>query len=125
MPADHESYSATRLTQGRHGYNFSTCISPWSTGLWQFRHPQLFTEQLIAHVTTILRYGPNQQDPTGSLLHVTSKAMQLEVGYNGKLLAAPLLLADNVTASWIKHMWASTQEAGVTISTNFAEVQPQ
>ena len=51
--------------------------------------------------------------------------MQLEVWYNGKLLAAPLLLADNITASWIKHMWVSTQEASVMISTNFAEVHPQ
>jgi len=76
-------------------------------------------------MTTILQHEPNKQDPTGFLLHVTGKATQLEVGYNGKLLAAPLLLADNATASWIKHMWVSTQEAGVMISTNFAEVQPQ
>jgi len=87
--------------------------------------PNLFTEQMIAHVTTILHYGPDKQDPTGFLLHSTGKAMRLEVGYNGKLLAAPLILADNVTQSWIKHVWISTQEAGVTISTDFAEVQLQ
>ncbi len=61
----------------------------------------------------------------GFLLHSTGKAMRLEVGYNGKLLAAPLILADNVTPSWIKHVWVSTQEAGVTISTDFAEVHLQ
>jgi len=34
--------------------------------------------------------------------------------FPGKLLAAPLVLAENVTTSWIKHMWVSTQEARVT-----------
>jgi len=80
---------------------------------------------MIAHMTTILCYGLDKQDPTGFLLHTTGKAMRLEVGYNGKLLAVPLILADNVTLSWIKHVWVSTQEAGITISTDFAEVHLQ
>jgi len=52
--------------------------------------PQLFTEQLIVHVITILCYGPDKNDPTGSLLHATGMSMQLKVGYNGELLAALL-----------------------------------
>jgi len=56
--------------------------------------PQLFTEQLIAHVITILHYGPNKNDPTRSLLHAMGKAMQLKVRYNGELLAAPLILLE-------------------------------
>jgi len=35
----------------------------------------LFTEQTIAHMHTILRYGPVKDDPTGLLLHATGKAM--------------------------------------------------
>jgi len=84
--------------------------------------PDLFTEQLIAHVTTILRYGPEVTDPTGILLHATGEAMRLEVGFNGELLAAPLVLAANVTSLWIKHVWMAMQERGVTISTNFADI---
>jgi len=87
--------------------------------------PNLFTEQMLAHVTTILRYGPDKTDPTGFLLHTTGKAMRLEVGYNGELLAAPSILIENVTKSWIKHVWVSTQQAGVTVSTDFAEVPLQ
>jgi len=84
--------------------------------------PHLYTEQLLAHVITVLHYGPDHQDPTGLLLHATGEAMRLKAGYNGKLLEIPLILEDNVTPSWIKHVWRSTQEAGITLSTDFAEV---
>jgi len=84
--------------------------------------PHLFTEQIIAHIHTILCYGPVKDDPTSLLLHTTAEAMRLELGYSSKLLAAPLLLGENVTNSWIKHMWQSTQESGVTILTDFADL---
>jgi len=76
-------------------------------------------------VTTILCYGPDKDDLTGSLLHAMGEAMQLKVGYNRELLAAPLILSKNVTNSWIKHVWISTQEAAITISTDFLEIPPQ
>jgi len=87
--------------------------------------PHLFMEQIIAHIHTILHYGPDKDDPTSLLLHATAKAMQLELGYGGKLLAAPPLLGDNITNSWIKHMWLSTQECGVTISMDFEDLPLQ
>jgi len=51
--------------------------------------------------------------------------MRLELGYNGELLAAPLLLAANVTNSWLKHVWMSTQEVAISLATAFAEVPSQ
>jgi len=87
--------------------------------------PHLFTEQIIAHVTMVLRYGPEPKDPTGVLLHAMGEAMRLEAVYNGELLEIPLILADNLTPSWIKHVWQSTQEVGVTLATDFAEVTPR
>jgi len=51
--------------------------------------------------------------------------MQLELGYDRELLVACLLLAENVTNSWIKHMWVSTQECGMMVSMDFAEVSTQ
>jgi len=87
--------------------------------------PHLYTEQLIAHVTTLLRYGPHHEDLTSSLLHATTESMWLEMGYNGELLTAPLLLMDNVTSSWLKHMWQSTQEVAISVLTDFAKIPPQ
>jgi len=82
--------------------------------------PHLFTEQLLAHVHTILQFGPHCEDPTSFLLHATGEAMRLEVGYSGKLLAAPLCLKDNVTDSWLKHVWITTCESAITLLTDFA-----
>ncbi len=87
--------------------------------------PHLYMEQMIAHIHTILRYGPDKDDPTGLLLHATGEAMRLELGYGGELLTAPLILAENVTNSWIKHVWQSTQECEVTLSTDFADIPLQ
>jgi len=86
--------------------------------------PHLFMEQLVACVIMVLRYGPDRQDPTGLVLHATGEAMRLEAGYNGELLEIPSILEDNVTPSWIKHVWCSTQDAGISLSTDFAEVPP-
>jgi len=85
----------------------------------------LYMEQVITHVQTILRYGPDITDPMGILIHATAEAMQLETGFGGELLVAPLSLADHITPSWIKHVWTSTQDCGVTLSTNFTDIPPQ
>jgi len=87
--------------------------------------PHLYMEQIIAHIHTILRYRPDKDDPTGLLLHATGEAMRLELGCGGELLAAPLILAENVTNSWIKHMWMSTWECDITLSTDFVDIPLQ
>jgi len=84
--------------------------------------PHLFTEQCISHVNTILRYGPVKDNPTRFLLHATGEAMHLEMGYCGELLVAPLVLAANITQSWLKHVWVSTQELEVNVQTDFADI---
>jgi len=87
--------------------------------------PQLYMEQLFAHVHTILRYGLHCEDLTGYSLHVTGEAMQLEVGYRGERFAAPLCLKDNVTNSWLKHVWISTQECNVNVLMDFVDYTSQ
>jgi len=87
--------------------------------------PHLFTEQLLAHMHTMLRYGQDKEDPTAFLLHATGEAMWLEMGYSGELMVAPLILADNITHSWIKHVWVTTQEHGINLQTDFADIPPQ
>jgi len=93
--------------------------------LWNMEIPHLFMEQLLAHMHTMLRYGQDRVDPTGFLLHATGEAMQLEMGYSGELMVVPLILANNITHSWIKHVWVTTQEHGINLQTDFADVPPQ
>jgi len=93
--------------------------------LWNMEIPHLFMEQLLAHMHTMLRYGQDRVDPTGFLLHATGEAMQLEMGYSGELMVMPLILTDNITHSWIKHVWVTTQEHGINLQTDFTDVPPQ
>jgi len=51
--------------------------------------------------------------------------MCLEMGYSGELMVAPLILADNITHSWIKHAWITTQEHGINLQTDFSDIFPQ
>jgi len=122
---DHVPLLQQGLSRAGFNWNFPRNLAhgPLEYGGIDLLH--LFTEQLIAHVTMVLRYGPDHKDPMGLLLHATSEAMRLEAGYNGELLEIPLILADNITPSWIKHVWQSTQEVGVTLSTDCAEVTPR
>jgi len=87
--------------------------------------PHLYNKQILAHTRMILRYGFDQQDTTGFLLHMAVEAMRLELGLNGKLLASPLLLGNHITKLWLKHVWVSTQESGITLLTNFADYPHQ
>jgi len=54
------------------------------------------------------------------------EAMHLEMGYSSKLLVAPLQLTNNITSnSWLKHVWVTTQEYGVNLQMDFADITPQ
>jgi len=61
----------------------------------------------------------------GYLLHESGEAMCIEGGYSCKLLSAPLIFWDNVTASWIMHFWISTQECSIMVLIDFADCTPQ
>jgi len=51
--------------------------------------------------------------------------MRLEIGFSRELLVAPLILAAHVTPSWIKHVWTSTLESGMIVTTDFTNIPPQ
>jgi len=87
--------------------------------------PNLYSEQAIAHIHTILQYGPCRDNRTGHLLHSFSEALWLELGYSGDLMEAPVCLSDHITKSWIKHVWLSMQECGITLLTDFADLPSQ
>jgi len=102
MQPDHGPHSTTGFAKNRSSLDFSQSSCPWPLVYSGLEIPHLYMEQLIAHVHMILSYGPVKEDATGYLIHTTGEAMQVEVGYSGELLAAPLSLADNITNSWTK-----------------------
>jgi len=54
----------------------------------RLKMPNLYMAQMVAHAHAILWYSPDNDDPTGHLLHATGKAMRLEMQYGSKILMA-------------------------------------
>ncbi len=63
--------------------------------------PNLYTEQLITHMVTLLQYGVHHDDPTGQLLRANREAMRLEAGLNGQLFQIPLAMQPCLTDTWL------------------------
>jgi len=70
----------------------------------------LFTEQTLAHVHTLLKFSNQPQDLTGFLLRATGELMRLELGIQGQLFEAPTLLQEVIMESWLKHTWLATRQ---------------
>jgi len=75
--------------------------------------PNLYTEQTLAHIHTLLKFLNQPQDLTGFLLQATGETMCLEIGLTSQLFDLPLLLQDLVTDTWMKQTWIVTCKANV------------
>jgi len=65
--------------------SFSKAIvhSPWQWG--RLNIPNLYMEQLISHVHTVLKFGGSLEEITSSLLQASWEALQLEAGLAGNI----------------------------------------
>jgi len=67
--------------------------------------PNLFTEQLCAHIMTLLRFGSQPHDPTGHLIQVNVEAFQLEAGLAGDIFLMPIGIYKYMMMSWFTKTW--------------------
>jgi len=51
--------------------------------------PNLYTEQMIAQLTTLLQYGSQEEDVTGYLIRYTVEAFRLEREYPARFSKCP------------------------------------
>jgi len=77
--------------------------------------PNLFMEQTIAHITMLLCYGPQTEDPTGRLLQANLEAFRLETGLGGQLFGQPVEILPCLMRSWIAHTWAQCRQLDIDI----------
>jgi len=77
--------------------------------------PNLFTEQTIAHITMLLHYGPQAENPMGQLLQANLEAFWLEMGLSGQLFGQPEEVLLCLTCTWITHMWTQCQKLDIDI----------
>jgi len=83
--------------------------------------PNLFTEQTLAHIHTVLKFSNKLHDLTGFLLRASGELMRLELGLMGQLFKAPLILQDVITDSWMKSTWIATHEADIHMMINIPD----
>jgi len=117
------------LTQGLLLARFARSF-PWAIfhGPWQWgglKIPNLYTEQLIAHIHTILKFGNNLEEITGSLLQASWEVLQLETGLAGKPTTFPEAIYDYVIPTWLSHTWAACQQGNIQIIGYEAPFAPQ
>jgi len=117
------------LTQGLPLARFVRSF-PWAImhGPWQWgglNIPNLYTEQLIAHIHTILKFGSNLAEITSSLLQASWGALQLEMGLAGNPTTSPEAIHDYATPTWLSHTWVACQQANIQIIGYEAPFKPQ
>jgi len=85
--------------------------------------PNLYTEQLVTHVATLLWYGIHHDDPTGQLLRANGEAMRLEAGLNGQLFQIPIAMQPCLTDTWLSRCWHQCQLLQVSVMTDIQEFE--
>jgi len=83
--------------------------------------PNLYTEQTLAHIHTLLKFSNQPQDLTGFLLRATGETMRLETGLTRQLFEAPLILQDLVTDTRMKQTWIATRNTNIHLLINIPD----
>jgi len=81
--------------------------------------PNLFMEQICAHIMTLLRFGSQHQDPTGHLIHINAEAFLLEAGLAGM----PIGIYKYMTPSWFTKTWYQCKLLQIKISTDMKDFE--
>jgi len=83
--------------------------------------PNLFTEQTLAHIHTLLKYSNLPQDLMGFLLRASGEVMQLKLGLTGQLFEVLLILQEVVMDSWLKHTWLAMCQANIHLMVDISD----
>ena len=83
----------------------------------------LYLEQGIQHILSILRYGPNTDDSTGKLIRLGLETLRLELRLNGQPLSQDWpTLHQLATPTWLTHTWRFMWDNNIHIKTNTPEI---
>jgi len=87
--------------------------------------PILFTEQLISHVQTLMKFGSHGNDITGNLIWANAELLCLETGVGGPLFQIPLHFQSCVTLMWFSQCWSQCVQWGIEIITDIPVIAHQ
>jgi len=95
-------------------------------GLWQWGRlniPNLFTEQIVTHIHTMMKYGGQVTDTTGSLLWAAYKNFRLESGLSSQIADFPECVYEYVTKTWVTQTCKSFRPAHIMLTGEPMELQ--
>jgi len=87
--------------------------------------PDLYMEQMISQIRTLLRHNGVTQDPAGFRILACCKSIWIESGWSGNLIDIPEACKPLLTDSWVKHIWQECHCHKIRIHSNTKEVEPQ
>jgi len=96
--------------------NFPCAIAHGPTAYQGLNLPNLHLEQLVSHITTLLKYGPQCNDPTGTLIQACGELMCLEASECGPLFQISPHLHVCVTETWLSHCWHLCVQCSISIT---------
>ncbi len=86
-------------------FSWAVAYSPYSKkGL---NLPNLYTKQVVSHISTLLKYGVYPKDPTVILLQANAEAMRLESGLCGHLIKFSQATTPCLTQTWLTECWGT------------------
>jgi len=101
--------------------NFPRAVAHGPVQFQGLNLPNLHTEQSIAHIMTLLKYGPQRYDPTGLLLRTCGELLRLEAGVCGPLFNISPHLHICMTETWFSHCWFQCVQRGISISNDIVD----
>jgi len=75
----------------------------------------LFTEQMVTHIHTLMKYGQVLNDLTGSLIQASWESLQLETGMAGQVFEYPEQVHHYLTSTWLSQTLETCQQNKIHI----------
>jgi len=86
--------------------------------------PNLFSEQMITHIQTLVKFGQHTTDATGFLVRACGELLWLELGIGGPIFQISHHLGPCVTSTWLSQCWLYCVQRGIEIWMDIYDFQP-
>jgi len=96
--------------------NFTRAVTHGPLDYQGLNLPNLFTEELILHITTLVKFGNHPHNQTGYLLWANCKLLRLETGMRGPLFQILPHFEACVTPTWVSQCWLHCVQWGIDIT---------
>jgi len=118
IPGYHETDAGTRASGTQGEPAFPQVVAYRLFAYHGLNLLNLFTEQIITHVQTLVKYGSHREELVELLLQATGELLQLKTGMSGPLFRISHHLSPCVTTMWFSQCWQYCIQSGIEISTD-------